>query len=206
MFLIHVVQRALQELVPQVGVWITPLHYSQGMEGLTRQIDKMIYVARFAYGWGLIVFHLDADSPDTKKAFSQRFEPGYKRILEEEDANHYFVPVIPVRMTPAWMLVDCNAFCQVLGVKLTAKDLGFPERPHQVESIQNPERVFESAVWRARPGRRRRIPLEDVYGPLGRQVRLDLLEKIPAYNEFLGRLRDTLRDLHYIESSEGGTH
>jgi hypothetical protein len=190
-FLLPIVERSLQELLPHVDILMIPLDYVDVL-GLD-QVDKIVRVAEETYGYGLVVFHLDADAPDTEKAYLERFEPGYDEIhhsAANSNLNTDLVPVIPVRMTDAWMLVDFEAFREVVGTKLNAGELGFKERPHQVESIQSPKAVFADAVRRARPRRRRAIRLDSVYRPLALRISLDKLRQVPAYQVFLDRLRN----------------
>jgi hypothetical protein len=160
---------------------------------VSSQVDKMARVAEETYGYGLVVFHLDADAPNTEKAYLERFEPGYDEIhrsAANSNLNTDLVPVIPVRMTDAWMLVDFEAFREVVGTRRSADELNFTRRPHQVESIQNPKAVFVDAVRKARPGRRGVIRLDSVYRPLALRINLDKLRQVPAYQEFLDRLHD----------------
>jgi hypothetical protein len=95
------------------------------------------------------------------------------------------------------MLVDFNAFQQVVGTNLSARELGFVNHPCQVESIQDPKGIFRQAVTNARPGRRRPIPVKDVYGPLALRINLELLKLVPAFQVFMQRLIVALRSLYY---------
>lgn len=198
-FLMPLIERVLQDMLPHTD--ILPLDVRVDKSDLS-QIDKMLVVAEETNGFSLAIFHLDADGPNTTDAYNQRFEPGYLRVLDIEDGvNRVIVPVIPVRMTEAWMLVDFEAFCKVVGTRETANTLGFPGYPRQVESIQLPKTVFEMAIEKAIRGRkhRKRIKPDEVYRPLAQRLDLGLLAQVPAYQEFEGRLRETLKRLHYLD-------
>lgn len=195
-FLTPIIQRTLQDILPHVDVLLIELdHHYLKVTGLN-QIDKMKRVAE--HGGGIIVFHLDADAPTTHRAYEERFQPGYQRILQHPGGlNISILPVIPVRNTNAWMLVDFGAFQRVVGTHLRPEELGFVSQPHQVESIQDPKTVFRTAVREARP-RRKPIPFDDVFRPLAQQVDLDLLKKVPAFQEFLERLNEMLTHFPYL--------
>src|SRR5262249_32273958 len=137
-FLLPLVERILQEILPHIaiqGISLDKLDLS-GMG----QVEKMLRIAKEGHGAELLIFHLDADHPDTSRADRERFQPGYAEILKQPDKyNINILPLIPVRMTEAWMLADFDAFHGVIYTELTASDLGFPSSSKQVESIQDPK-------------------------------------------------------------------
>ena len=195
-FLLPVVQRTLQKQLPLYDILPIKLDYVDST-GLG-DAEKLRRVAEETTGFGIVVYHLDADAPNTKKA-TQRFDRSYRQLLKDDGkVNTDIVPVIPVRMTDAWLLVDFEAFRQTVGTRLDPEALGFKRRPREVEAIRNPKKVFEDAVKKARPGRRRAIPIEDVYLPLAERISLELLEKVPAYKEFKEQLTSMLKTLHYV--------
>lgn len=198
-FLLPLVERTLQAILPHIaiqGIRLDKLNVS-GMN----QVEKMRRIAEESRGSGLVIFHLDADYSDTSRADSERFQPGYAEILKQPDRfNVNIVPLIPVRMTEAWMVVDFDAFRSVIYTDWTASDLGFPETPKQVESIPDPKLTFEQAVKKASSKRRRprKIPLDEVYLPLSEKIALNKLREVPAYQEFEERIHKVLLALHYI--------
>lgn len=201
-FLMPVIERILQELLPQS--YIRAFDFSSKTEenDSEQQIERMIRVAQQADGLDILIFHLDADAPDTSRAYQQRFRPGYDEV--QRIANHVnkeVIPIIPVRMTEAWLLVDFPAFCDVIGTKEKAGVLGFPKHPDQVESIQDPKMTFRTAIDQAvrRRKNRKRIPEDEVFRPLAQKIDLGLLEQVPAYREFLEKLKGTLNRLHFLE-------
>lgn len=196
-FLAPVVVRTLEQLIPYVDVLRIDLNDDDLNSRNLPQQDKIMRMAEEA--GGLIIFHLDADAPDTRRAYRERFRPGYDLVLESPraDLNRSIVPIIPVRNTEAWMLVDFNAFQEAVGTNLSARDLGFVNHPRQVESIQAPKEVFRQAVTNARPGKRKSIDVKDVYGPLAPRIDLELLKRVPAFQLFRQRLIDALRSLYY---------
>lgn len=199
-FLMPLMKRVLERLLPHVDI-LDPVDLPISESDLS-QIEKMHKVAQAADGFNLVLFGLDADAPNTDKAYKERFEPGYTALLEiDEGVNYDIVPIIPVRMTDAWIIIDFAAFRAVVGTKLDAQTLGFPNKPHEVESIQSPKTVFENAIETARPGRKNRPKINpaDVYRPIAQRLDLNLLEKVPAYQEFEERLIAKLTELHFLD-------
>jgi hypothetical protein len=200
-FLLPLIERILQRLLPSVDILSLPVTTEA-----VSQSEKLQRVACQASGYHLVVFHLDADNRDAQKAFEDRFAPGYEALQQLEvcadgqPPNIHIVPMIPIRMTEAWLLADFEAFRSVIGTALSAEDLGFAAHPHQVETIRDPKVVFNKAVQDAsrRRGRRKRIAPSDVYKPLVARLNLELLAKIPAFNLFTGRLHTELKKSGYL--------
>lgn len=201
-FLQPLIERILQNLLPDAD--ILPLSI---MTHAATQIEKLQAVACQASGYHLVVFHLDADNRDAQKALEERFQPGYDSLqtleacADGQPPNTHIVPVIPIRMTEAWLLADFESFRAVVGTPLQAKDLGFATHPHLVEGIPDPKAVFKKGLQDAVQRRGRRKPLDpsDVYGPLAARLNLELLAKIPAYEQFIERLSVELTNLGYIQ-------
>jgi hypothetical protein len=123
-FTFPIAQRTVQEiLLPHIDVQSHPIEIKK--TGL-RQEEIIQAVARRAHGMWFVVFHLDADSSDDEEALRERFQPGLTSLQSYQDCNKHIVPVIPVRMTEAWMLADFQSFLDVVGTHLPASELGFP--------------------------------------------------------------------------------
>lgn len=195
-FLMPLVQRVLESLIPTFAVLATP--FSDLRVSDLSQPEKILRVAREAAGYHLVIFHLDADGSTAERAYQERFKPGFEALAEyPEKVNRDIVPVIPIRMTEAWLLVDFDAFRRVVGTGLTMNDLDFPTRPEDVEKISDPKAKLASAIRIAR-GKRRPVPVAEVYEPIARVISLELLSKVPAYQVFVDALRDKLTELHYL--------
>jgi hypothetical protein len=195
-FIATITTRTLSRMLPTVDILEPTILKDIHAE---TQIEKLVSAAKQANGYNLLIVHLDADAPNTAKAHTERFMPGLTAIkaLEKNRACEAVVPVIPVRNSESWMLVDFQAFQEVVGTHKSATELGFVAHPHQAESISDPKEVFNSALRDARPTRRR-INISDVYLPLAQRIRLELLDKIPAYQRFLEELQQTLRAANYL--------
>ncbi len=185
-FLRPIVTKTLQKFLPHVDIFPHDLEPPNGT-----QKEKLGWI--LSQGYQLTIIHLDADGRDYEKALEERFNMVY--ALDEKEAER-IVPVVPVKNTDAWMLVDFDAFKKVIGTNATKSDLGFPERPHQVETLPDPKLTFENAVRDARSGRRRKLSPEKVYIPLASKIEIALLEQVPAYQVFQRRLENSLQKLH----------
>lgn len=192
-FTLEVVRRTVQDLLPTEDVQAESIEHIGGT-----QEERIIYFAERTNGYHMAFVHLDADGRTRDRAYAERFYPGYQQVQERQDGvNKMLVPIIPIRMTEAWMLADFEAFKDITGTRKTAADLNFPSSPHQVETLDAKE-VFESAVRNARPGRRRHLTPKDIYLPLAEVVRLALLRRVPAFEAFESDLKKTLAQLNYV--------
>jgi hypothetical protein len=99
----------------------------------------------------LVVCHRDADNQGVER---RKLE--MTTALTEAEFGSYLVPIVPVRMTEAWLLLDEHAIRTVAGVPSGTTDLNLP-KVHEVEGIANPKKLLEETILRAAnvKGRRR---------------------------------------------------
>ncbi|WP_405135703.1 hypothetical protein [Nocardia sp. NBC_01388] len=99
----------------------------------------------------VIVVHRDADN-----AGSDARRQEIARAVESVDCSATTVPVIPVRMTEAWLLLDEQAIRRVAGNPGGRNALGLPS-PRRVESIADPKQLLQECIVQAADctGRRR---------------------------------------------------
>jgi Domain of unknown function (DUF4276) len=99
----------------------------------------------------VIVVHRDADN-----AGHGARENEIARAVADLSSNARVVPVVPVRMTEAWLLLDEAAIRRVAGRPTGRTKLPLP-KPHEVESIADPKRVLQQCLLAAADctGRRR---------------------------------------------------
>jgi len=202
-FLPVIVQREADWLLRQHALAavdvLEPLSLEADPEASNRA-KRILSVARQAAGFHALIVHADADAPTAGDALQHRFQPGRRLVQESEnDACRDLLPIIPIRMTEAWMMADVEAFREVVGTDLRAEDLGFPTRSHQVEAIQDPKHELNMALSQifTRRRRRKKARLRQYYEPLARHIRLDRLENIPAFRQFADDLADVLENLLY---------
>ncbi|MCP2287518.1 hypothetical protein [Nocardia amikacinitolerans] len=99
----------------------------------------------------LVVVHRDADSTGPQARRKEITD-----AVESIHASALAVPVIPVRMTEAWLLLDENAIRRVAGNPRGRTDLGLPVR-RKVESVADPKQLLQQCLVKAADcaGRRR---------------------------------------------------
>lgn len=117
----------------------------------------------------LIVVHRDADDAG-HHARQREIEAAVRAV----GGNADLVPVIPVRMTEAWLLLDEAAIRQVVGNPRGRTKLNLP-KAHEVESIADPKDLLRTCLLAAadETGRRR-----EAVGKRFNQHRRQLLERL----------------------------
>jgi hypothetical protein len=100
------------------------------------------------------------------------------------------VPVIPVRMTEAWLLLDEAEIRWVAGNPKGRAHLSLP-RPHEVESVADPKALLRECILQAAGVTgRRRLAVAKRFDQHRRQLleRLDrnaAVSKLPSWQEML---------------------
>ena len=208
-FLPVIVQRTADRLLSELA--LAPVDVLEPIlleadESASSREECILSVARQASGFHALIVHSDADAPTADTALQQRFKPGQRLVHQSEDvACRDLLPIVPVRMTEAWMMVDGEAFREVVGTDLAASQLGFPDHPHQVETILDPEHELSEALRQVFAMRRQRkkARLGQYYEPLARRIGLDRLDHVPAFQQFLRDLACILESLHFIRRTDG---
>jgi hypothetical protein len=171
---------------------------------LNNQAEYIFAAAQHSAGYHALIVHVDADDKTPDKAMNERIEPGFELVkASQAEICKQLIPIIPIRMTEAWMLADPEAFKEVIGTNIAAKDLGLPVHPHQVESVLKPKQKLKLAIRLAlaKRSRRRRssIRVGELYEPLARQISLERLSAVPAYQRFVDDFTTCLIALRLIE-------
>jgi hypothetical protein len=139
----------------------------------------------------LIVVHRDSDNAGAEKR-REEIEYGAQCSGVASDV----LPVVPVRMTEAWLLLDESAIREVAGNPRGRADLCLP-KPHEVESRSNPKKVLGEALLLAADATgRRRKDFEKRFFNHRRQ----LLERLDAKGPIieLGSWQALVRDIDSI--------
>ncbi len=200
-FLPIVIQRTAEQILSQRGRTSVdvfgPVVLNHDIERTSQgRAERILEAARRSAGYHALIVHADADYPSPDRATKERIQPGFDLVRRaKESVCHQLLPIIPVQMTEAWMLADPEALQQVIGTSLGAQALGLPAHAHQVESDPNPRQTFSQALQNAlahRPRRRRRIDLGTIYEPLARQINLERLGTVAAYQQFVHDMIEVL--------------
>ena len=146
-----------------------------------------------------IAVHSDADKNSYDERLEYNFLPVFKKLenLGEDECCKLITPIIPVRMTEAWMLADTELLKQELGTELSDAELGLDGDP---EKMANPKERIVSAIKTAKEHSRHKSPVKDVdiselYEILGQKLSIDKLSKLYSYRRFLDEIRSTYKSL-----------
>jgi hypothetical protein len=207
-FLPILVQRVAEKVLSERGISSTdvvgPLVINHDIDRkFTDRKSRILEAARRAHGYHALLIHSDADHATDARAYEERINPGFESIGQSTDlVCRDLIPLMPVQMTEAWMLVDLEALCKVIGTKLGADELGVPKRPGDVESIPNPKQHLQKSIRVAiagRPRRRRNLPIATLQEPLARQINLEKLYAVPSFYKFVMALTERLIALRMIK-------
>jgi hypothetical protein len=183
-----------------------PYFRSKKETGVAELDQSILSVAREIFGYHALIIHSDGDDRGYEKTLVERFQPGKNLVLAaknmREDVCVDLVPIIPVRMTEAWMLADPDALCTVLGTKTAAAMLGTPVQAKLVERELDPKAKLKLAIKAAYPGlssRGEQRFRQKIFQELGSQISLKRLHEVPSYQFFVRELTDTLLTLNFIQ-------
>lgn len=203
LFLPGIIQRTVQNLVLRRGR--TVIDVLEPMLVTIRpdiqgQAERILEAAYQTEGYHALIIHADADHHSADRALNERFQPGVL-LVQDSGINHHLVPLIPIRMTEAWLLADPESLLNIIGTWMNTNALGLPSHPHQIESDPDPKATLKEVVRRAtaQRGRRRKLQVADVFAPLARTISLERLQRVPAYQQFVQDMTGALVELHIIE-------
>ncbi|MDP9841929.1 DUF4276 family protein [Streptosporangium lutulentum] len=91
----------------------------------------------------LVVVHRDADNVGHEVRQSE-----IETAVREAGVTSSVMPVIPVRMTEAWLLLDESGIRQVAGNPRGRKDLRLP-KAHEIENVADPKHVLKECLVNA---------------------------------------------------------
>ncbi len=152
-------------------------------------------------GFTVICIHADADKVSSNRAMQERVQPLIDIILSR-DTNQPIVPIIPIRMTEAWMLADQEAFKNELVTDKSYSELGIKTA---VESIANPKAAIETAIRiidKELPAKQRgQTEIGNLYEELANTISLTELQRLPSYQQFQGAARQALIQANLLPSS-----
>ncbi len=164
--------------------------------------ERIFSVAQKAAGYDALIVHRDADNRTADNALEIHFEPGLQLVQKsKKNVCRELLPIIPIRMTEAWMMADVEAFLAVVGTNLKAAELEFPPQPRQVQAILDPKHELNMAldkIFTRRRRRRKKAKLGQYYEPLARRIKLEKLDSVPAFHQFTDDLTNLLHILRLI--------
>jgi len=152
-------------------------------------------VAAAASSYEILVMHRDG-AGDAGREYAQHIEPVRIELLQQ-GAQTRLAPLIPVKETETWCLVDGDAIRHVTGSRLSDQQLSLP-LPNELQRIADPKaemnRVLALATGRTSLGH----DTPEFVGLLGDAVRLDLLMQLESFRVFREALTIALTDIRAI--------
>ena len=166
-------------------------------------VDDVLSAARegvIQYGIMILCVHADADKPTDDWVMKTKIKPLLEKIQTcNDNACKLIVPVIPVRMSEAWMLADTILFKKELRTKINDDELGINKHP---ESIADPKRVIEDAIRVARkdvPKRKwNQFGIGELYESIGDNISLESLRQLTSFRKFEDHVRNAFKELKHL--------
>jgi hypothetical protein len=115
--------------------------------------DRLEKVLKFDDDFDLIIVHRDTEGQEPADR-QQEIEAAVSEVCPDLP----FLPVVPVRMTEAWLLVDEEAIRRVAGRPGGKESLGLPA-PRQAERIPDAKQLLEKALVKASGASGRRLKI-----------------------------------------------
>jgi Domain of unknown function (DUF4276) len=171
-----------------------------------KRVECILHIARQTAEYDALIIHSDGDDRGYEQTVVELFQPGKNRVLSasmHENVCVDLVPLIPVRMTEAWMLADPDALCTVLDKKVNARTLGIPIKAKLVEKDFNPKTTLDHVIKCAYPSAsksQRQKFKHELYKELGQEISLKRLSDVPSYQQFMEDLTSTLQMLNFIQN------
>ena len=133
------------------------------------------------------VVHRDADSAGRDSRCDE-----IQRAVQASEIGCNFVPIIPVKMTEAWLLLDEREIRIVAGNPNGRDDISLP-KASEVERLADPKHLLKTALSRAASARgRRRDTVERRFPQHRRQLleRLDLHGPVTVLSSWQALVQD----------------
>lgn len=154
---------------------------------------KLRAAAELGSGHDLIVVHRDADGAGVAARAAEIAE-----AVRCEAPGSPFVPVVPVRMTEAWLLTSEQEIRQIAGKPNGKASLGLPPLK-RLEYVADPKQVLKEALATASEASGRRLKvLNQRFSQNRRQLleRLDVdgpVTSLPSWQHFVSGIESGLR-------------
>ena len=201
-FLENIIQRSFEdvafecygqvEILPVQRIEKQPGSFTDVVKGYAQEADKN--------GIMVLCVHVDADAETDSAALEHKITPAFETVQQIDDlVCKNLVAIVPVQMTEAWMLSDCDLLKAEIGTNRSDIELGIGKPP---ESYADPKQAIETAISIARQDvvrrRRRELTIADLYLPMGQKTAIQNLAILPSYQKFRAAVQDSFRLLNYL--------
>lgn len=204
-FMNDVVLRSIEHLVytecsQDVDIFVNPIRAEKG-ESFEDYVRNSIRRGVEECGMMALAMHSDSDKDSYEERFLHKFTPVLESLKANPEGCDLLIPIIPVRMTEAWMLADKELFKDEIGSDDTDAELGLDKRP---ESIADPKMLIENDLRMLARKRSRKydaVAISELYDMLGSKVSVEKLSLLPSFVKFLESVRGALTALGYLKPS-----
>lgn len=208
-FLPIVIRRASQQIINQYGekdLSVLPIKTIEVPKGKRAKCILEAAIKASTQGYQALIIHSDADNRTYTQTRAELFDPGFKLVQQaNERVCKNLLPIIPVREMEAWMLADHEMLQEVLNTKMKAQKLGLPAKAREVEADPDPKQTLKQVLQRTyahKSRRHRQIDIDFLYEPLAQLIRLERLNELPAYQQFVTDLTAILQQLNFISKTD----
>lgn len=166
-------------------------------------IQDMVQASREANNIGVtaLCIHADADVDTNQIVYQNKIRPFLAELGNlGQDLCKNIVPIVPVRMTEAWIMADLDLFKNEIGTSKTNEELTLNRDP---EAFADPKANLEGAIRIANADktqrqRNRSISLAELYQPIGQKISLARLETLSSFQDFKRNVRQAYIELNYL--------
>ncbi len=201
-FLENIIQRTFEDIAFECSgqIEILPLQVLPKKRGSFVDVVKGYAADAEARGLMVLCVHTDSDSPTDENSFRNKINPAFQIVQNSTELEcKNLVAIVPVQMTEAWMLADCELLKEEIGTDLQNHDLSLHRQP---ESYADPKQVIMDAITIARSDvtrrRRHELTISDLYLPMGQKMLLSRLDQLQSFRKFREAIRNSFRKLNYL--------
>ena len=197
--LLHIIDWLLNDLMPKVPVQgeYADLSYLKDPPSLKR-LDRRIEIATELFPCDILFVHRDAEHFSIEKREAE-IKEGWQKTSSKQSGK--IIPVIPVRMTEAWLLIDSEAIKTAAGNRNFRGDLVLP-KVSQLENEPDPKALLFNLIRYASGLKGRRLDKLSVHSArhiLAERIQdFSPLRKLSSFQYFERIVRTTLKEMDVL--------
>ncbi len=206
-FLESIVERTITDVAfdctGQIDIEVKEIRINKSGLNFNDQVLTASEYGLQEFGITLLCVHADADSKTLHDTYLHKIIPSSQE-LQKQNGEKYckvLVPIIPIQEMEAWMLADRELLKGEINTRKSDNELGINRDP---ESYSHPKEVIENAIRIAREGivkrRRNAVTISDLYLPIGQNIEIEKLERLPSYQDFKRNIVTAFQELNFLPS------
>jgi hypothetical protein len=158
----------------------------------------MAAVLPYSAGFHILLVHHDGDS-NYADVLAKKIDPLVAAVARTLPGRPC-VPVVPVRMTEAWVLADQAAVRFALGASPSTRMIDLPASPRVAERVAKPKLTLSQAIERVASATRsrRKKSVAELLPVIAQRASLDRLREAPSFARFERDVAEALSRLGYV--------